>query len=433
MGSEVRTRATAQADVPGGLTRRQLVERAGVSALGALLAGLPRGWRGGAYANDGPERRAIHLGIVPLADCAPIVMAHELGLFRKHGIESAISREASWATVRDRLAIGEIQAAQMLMGMPYASTAGVAGAPVRPVVYPFVLSRNGQGITLRKAFLDAGVRTPAALRPLARAAAARGRPLTFAMTFPSGTHAMWLRYWLAAGGLHPDRDVSLVAIPPPQMVANMKVGAVDGFCVGEPWNARAVADGVGFTAITSQAIWPDHPEKVLAFTEAFVERYPRTVRAILRAMVEASRFVDRLENRPRVAEVLARPPYLNVPAALVLGRLLGRYDYGDGRSGQERHAMLFHDRKANVPLRAHGIWFLTQFRRWGMLRDEPDYLGIARRVARLDLYRAVAEEMGLEVPGDEMAREVLFDGVVFDPTRPEAYAKGFAVHSLASA
>jgi nitrate/nitrite transport system substrate-binding protein len=419
---------------PGrGLTRRAWLEGAAAAGLGSLLAGLPRGWVGGAYAADGPERRDIRFGIIALTDCSSIVMAHELGLFKKHGIESVISKEASWAVIRDRLTLGENQATHMLLGMPYASTMGLMGSPVKPMVIPFLLNRNGQAITLTKGLLDKGVRTPAQLKPLADAAKRNGQPMTFAMTFPPGTHAMWMRYWLASGGIHPDRDVSLITIPPPQMVANMKVGKMDGFCVGEPWNARAIADGIGFTAITTQELWKDHPEKVLAFTEEFAEKHPRTVKAILRAMLEASRFVDKLENREQVAEVVSRPQYINCPKEIILGRLLGRYDYGDGRKAQDPNSMTFFDRQTNFPLKSHGLWWLTQFRRWGMVKEAPDYAGIVNRVHRPDVYREVAKEMGVEVPKSDMKTETLFDGVTFDPAKPEAYARGFAVHSLVAA
>ena len=174
-------------------------------------------------------------------------MAHELGYFKKFGIESIVSKEASWAVIRDKLSLGENQATHMLIGMPLASTMGLAGSPVKPMVIPWLLNRNGQAITLNNKLKEAGVRKPADVKPLADKAKAAGEPLTFAMTFPPGTHAMWIRYWLASGGIHPDKDVSLITIPPPQMVANMKVDKMDGFCVGEPWNNRAIEDGIGFT------------------------------------------------------------------------------------------------------------------------------------------------------------------------------------------
>ena len=174
-------------------------------------------------------------------------MAHELGFFKKFGIESVVSKEASWAVIRDKMNLGENQGTHMLIGMPLASTMGLAGSPVKPMVIPWLLNRNGQAITLNNKLKQAGVKGPKDVKPLAERAKAAGDPLTFAMTFPPGTHAMWMRYWLASGGIHPDKDVTLITIPPPQMVANMKVDKMDGFCVGEPWNARAIADGIGFT------------------------------------------------------------------------------------------------------------------------------------------------------------------------------------------
>lgn len=280
------------------VTRREFLK---IGGAGALLAGLPAGWAGGVWASDGPETPKLRIGIIALTDCSSIVMAHELGLFKKHGIESTISKEASWAVIRDRLALGENHATHMLYGMPYASTMGLGGSPVRPMIIPFAINHNGQGITLKKEFLEKGIKTPQQLKPLVVEAKGKGSPMTFAMTYPPGTHAMWMRYWLGAGGINPDRDVALITIPPPQMVANMKVGKMDGLCVGEPWNARAISDGIGFTAITSQQIWKDHPEKVLAFTEEFAAKNPKTVKATMRAMLEASQWCDKLENRPRMA------------------------------------------------------------------------------------------------------------------------------------
>jgi len=195
-------------------TRRAFIKSAATTA-GVLMSGLPKGWVGGVYADDGPETKTIRFGIIALTDCAPIVMAHELGYFKKFGIESVISKEASWAVIRDKLSLGENQATHMLIGMPLASTMGLAGSPVKPMVIPWLLNRNGQAITLNNKLKQAGVRKPADVKPLAEKAKAAGEPLAFAMTFPPGTHAMWMRYWLAAGGVHPDKDVSLITIPPP--------------------------------------------------------------------------------------------------------------------------------------------------------------------------------------------------------------------------
>jgi nitrate/nitrite transport system substrate-binding protein len=408
-------------------SRREFVKGVGVAT---LLAGVPGGWAGGVYASDAPEHPKVRIGIIALTDCATIVMAHELGLFKKHGIESTVSKEASWAVIRDRLTLGENQATHMLYGMPYASTMGLQGSPVKPMIIPFAINRNGQGITLKKELLARGVKTPQQLRPLVLEAKAKDAPMTFAMTFPPGTHAMWMRYWLGAGGINPDRDVSLITIPPPQMVANMKVGKMDGLCVGEPWNARAIFDGIGFTASTSQQIWKDHPEKVLAFTEEFAARNPNTVKAVMRAVLEASQWADRLENRPRMVDVIAQPQYINTAREVILGRLLGDYDYGDGRRERDRLYMTFFDRQTNFPMKSHGVWWLSQFRRWGFVKEAPDYKRIVDRVHRPDLFREVAKQLGVETPREEMKKETLFDGVVFDPADPEKYARSFPVHSM---
>src|SRR5688572_780463 len=211
-------------------SRRTFLKTAGTTA-GALLAGVPRGWTGAAYADDSPETPAVRFGIIALTDCAPIVMAHELGYFKQFGIQSTVSKEASWAVIRDKLSIGDNQATHMLIGMPLASTMGLAGSPVKPMVIPWLLNRNGQAITLNNKLKQAGIRDPKPLKPLVDKAKAAGAPMTFAMTFPPGTHAMWMRYWLASGGIHPDSDVSLITIPPPQLVATLKVEKMDGFCV----------------------------------------------------------------------------------------------------------------------------------------------------------------------------------------------------------
>src|SRR6186997_1442455 len=307
-----------------GTSRRQFLT-ATASTAGVLLAGLPSGWVGSVYADDSPETTTMRFGIIALTDCAPIVMAHELGYFKKFGIESIISKEASWAVIRDKLSIGENQATHMLIGMPIASTMGLAGSPVKPMVVPWLLNRNGQAITLDNKLKAAGVKTPQALKPLVDKAKAAGDPMTFAMTFPPGTHAMWMRYWLASGGIHPDKDVSLITIQPAQMVANMKVDKMDGFCVGEPWNNRAIVDGIGFTAITTQQMWKDHPEKVCAFTEEFANKNPKSVKAVLKALQLASVELDKMENRPKFAEIIARPTYINCPTEIILERLQGKY------------------------------------------------------------------------------------------------------------
>ncbi|MEY2933307.1 MAG: hypothetical protein RL033_4056 [Pseudomonadota bacterium] len=380
--------------------------------------------------SSAPETPDLRFGMIALTDCSPIVIAHERGLFKKYGINSTVIKGASWAAIRDSLSNGDIHATHMLIGMPIASTMGLLGAPKKPMIIPWMLNRNGQAITMQKKFKGKVASDPKALKPLVDAAKAAGTPMTFAMTFPPGTHAMWMRYFLAAGGIHPDKDVALVTVPPAQMVANMKIDKMDGFCVGEPWGARAIADDIGYTAITTQDIWQDHPEKVCAFTEEFAEKNPKTVKAVLKALYEASVWLDDLKNRPEQAAIVSRPTYINCAPELILGRLLGDYDYGDGRKKKDEFYMSFHARNCNFPQPKFAAWWLTQFRRWGMVEANPDYAGVASKVMRPDLYHAALKELGVEAGTQDDSPCTLFDGATFDPKNPEAYATSFAVHNI---
>jgi nitrate/nitrite transport system substrate-binding protein len=411
-------------------SRRGFLKRAAGSAVAGLMLGLPKGWTGTAYADDSPETRTLRFGIIALTDCSPIVMAHELGYFRQFGIESIISKEASWAVIRDKLSIGDNQATHMLIGMPIASTMGLLGSPKKPMVIPWLLNRNGQSITL-KAELKGKVKDdPKALKSMVMEAKAKGTPMTFAMTFPPGTHAMWMRYWLGAGGINPDKDVALVTIPPPQMVANMKVGKMDGYCVGEPWNARAIADGIGFTALNTQDIWKDHPEKVCAFTAEFADKNPKTVKAVCKALHEASVWLDNMKNRPEQAEIVSRATYINCPKEIILGRMLGDYDFGDGRKKKDPNYMIFSSRNCNYPQPAYAAWWLTQFKRWGMVTGTPDYKGIAGQVMRTDIYEEAMKEIGYKHGGRDDSPITFFDGKKFDPKSPDAFASIHEVKNL---
>jgi nitrate/nitrite transport system substrate-binding protein len=413
------------------VTRRKFLKTTTGSLAASFLGGLPKGWAGGAYADDSPESPNVRFGIIALTDCSSIVMAHELGYFKQFGIQSVISKEASWAVIRDKLTLGENHATHMLIGMPFASTMGLLGSPVKPMVIPWMINRNGQAITLNNKLLQAGVRTPKDLKPIADKAKASGDPLTFAMTFPPGTHAMWARYWLGSGGINPDKDVNLIVIPPAQMVANMKIDKMNGFCVGEPWNARAIADKIGFTATTTQKLWKDHPEKVCAFTEEFATKNPRTVKAVLKALHLSSVWIDKLENRQRMADVVSQATYINCPPEIILGRLLGKYDYGDGKQEQDPNYMIFSQRECNFPQKTFGLWWLSQFRRWGMVKSAPDYQGIVNKVVRQDIYMEAMKDMGVATRFKDMQKQTFFDGGVFDPADPEKYAFSFAVHSRA--
>ncbi len=411
--------------------RRQFLSTA-VKGFGAaaILGGVPRGWVGSVYADDSPETKSLKFGMIALTDCSPIVIAHEKGLFKKYGIDSVVSKGANWAAIRDSLSSGDIQATHMLTGMPIASTMGLLGSPKKPMIIPWMLNRNGQCISLSNDFKGKVTNDPKAIKPFVERAKKLGEPLTFAMTFPPGTHAMWTRYYLGAGGINPDKDISLIVIPPAQMVANMKIGKMDGFCVGEPWNARLIADGIGFTSVATQEIWKDHPEKVCAFLAEFAEKNPKAVKAVLKALHEASIWLDKLENRPEQAEIVSRPTYINCQKEIILGRLLGEYDYGDGRKKKDPNYMIFHDRNCNYPQPKYCTWWLSQFRRWGMVSGTPDYEGVAKKVMRPDIYEEAMKEIGYAHGGPNNDPETLFDGVTFDPAKPEEYAKGFAINNL---
>jgi nitrate/nitrite transport system substrate-binding protein len=418
---------------PTALNRRQFLTRAaaGLGAAALWSAMGTRTWAAtAASASDAPETPNVNFGMIALTDCSPIVIAHEKGLFKKYGINSTVTKGANWAAIRDNLSTGSIQATHMLIGMPLASTMGLQGSPKKPMVIPWILNRNGQAITLKQEWNGKVGADPKALKPYVDSAKKLGEPLTFAMTFPPGTHAMWMRYYLAAGGIHPDKDVTLITIPPPQMVANMKIGKMDGFCVGEPWGARAIADKIGFTSVTTQDIWKDHPEKVCAFTEEFAEKNPKTVKAILKALHEASVWLDDLGNRAEQCEIVSRPTYINCQKEIILGRLLGELEYGDGRKAKDEFYMHFSKRNCNYPQPKYAKWFLSQYRRWGMVSGAPEYDAVAKRVMRTDLYEDAMKELGVSHGGLDNAPETLFDGTTFNPADPEAYAKSFAVHGL---
>jgi len=398
------------------------------TALSRLLAGLPAGYAGNVYASDAPEASSVKFGMIALTDCASIVMAHELGLFKKFGVNSVISKEASWAVIRDKLTLGENQSTHMLIGMPFSSTLGLLGSPKRPMIIPWMINRNGQAITLASKFK--GVKTAKDMKPYVDKAKAAGTPLTFAMTFPSGTHAMWMRYWLASGGIHPDKDVSLITVPPAQMVANMKIGKMDGFCVGEPWNLRAIADGIGFTVTTTQKMWVDHPEKVCAFTEEYAQKNPKTVKAILKALHQASVHIDTMSNRPAVAAAISQASYINCPKEIISDRLLGKYDYGDGRKEQDPNYMIFSNRNTNFPSKTYGYWWVSQFRRWGMVKGDVNYKQTVDQVMQPGIYLEAMKELGVKTTPTDMQPVKLADST-FDPKSPDAYARSFPIHSVA--
>jgi len=418
-----------QTEVVEQTSRRDFMKQTGVMlSAAAVMSMVPMGTRAAAWAggSDAPEISNITVGFIPLTDCASIVMAHELGFDKKYGLNITPSKEASWAAVRDKLVLGELDASHVLYGLMYGTHLGI-GSQKKDMAILMGLNHNGQAITLSNQLRDKGATSGEALRKLINT---EKREYTFAQTFPTGTHAMWLYYWLAAHDINPFSDVKNIVIPPPQMVANMRVGNMDGFCVGEPWNARAIYDKIGFTATTTQAIWKDHPEKVLGTTKEFTEKYPNTTRALMRAVLDASKHIDTMSNRAKVSDIIASKSYVNAPDPVIEGRMLGNYDDGNGKTWKDPDYMKFYnDGQVNFPYYSHGVWFLTQFRRWGLLKQDIDYLAVAKQVNQVALYSEVAKSMGIPVPSSDTKTEKLFDGVVFDPAKAAAYATGFKVHA----
>ena len=370
------------------------------------------------------EQEEVRVGYLALTDCAPLVVAAALGFDVKHGIRIVTSREPSWAAVRDKLLGGALDAAQMLYGLVYGVELGIVG-PRRDMAVLMTLNQNGQAITLGNSLRKLGVESGAQLAAWLEHSGERAH---FAHTFPTGTHALWLYYWLAAHGIDPLRDVRTSTVPPVQMVERLGEGSIDGYSAGEPWNARALAAGVGFTAATSQQIWPEHPEKTLAATRAFVTARPRTARALVMAVLEACRYLDELPNRISVASLLAGEDCLDLPASLIAARLSGDYIDGLGHHWQDEHAIRFHDGgRVNYPYLSDGMWFMTQFRRWGLLQHDPDYLAVAAAVNQAALYSDAAAALGVPVPATPMRSARFIDGRVWDGGEPATYARDFDI------
>ena len=408
------------------MTRRTILKSAAaagaIGATGAVPGLQSAVWAAG---SDKPELTEVKIGFIPLTDCASVVMASVLGFDKKYGIKIIPTKEASWAGVRDKLVNGDLHMAHVLYGLVYGVHLGIGGPKMDRAVL-MGLNNNGQAITLSKALASKGaVDGPSLAKLMAR----EKREYTFAGTFPTGTHAMWMHYWLAAAGINPLSSAKLITVPPPQMVANMRVGNMDGFCVGEPWNHRALMDGIGMTANTTQDIWQDHPEKVLGCTGEFVKQYPNTARAVMMAVLEAGRWIDAgLQNKLKMAETIAAKSYVNTGVDAINQRILGRYQNGMGKTWDDpNHMKFFNDGKVNFPYLSDGMWFLTQHKRWGLLKAHPDYLGVAKQINQIELYKQAASGLGISVPKDPMRTSKLIDGVVWTGKDPAKYADSFAI------
>ena len=380
-----------------------------------------------AFSTINAQSDPVRLGFIPLTDCSPIVMAKELGLFKKYGVEVVVTKESSWANVRDKILTGELDGAHCLYSMPFSVYTGVGGKAGSEMKIAMMLNVNGQAITLSNDFCGkVGFKQMNKVTPVVAAKLKAEKEVTFAMTFPGGTHDLWLRNWMSSAGLN-QKAVKIITIPPPQMVANMKVGNMDGYCVGEPWGGVAVKQGVGFTQIASQDIWKDHPEKALVVNKDFSAKRKADLVKVMKAVMEACKWLDVPANRKKAAAIIGKAPYVNAPADVIEGRLMGDYNLGcnQGTEVYDNDYMLFHKGGAvNYPRKSHAIWAMAQFVRFGYLKEEPNYQAIADKLILQDLYEEVAKSMKIKIPADDMKPfSLTMDKTVFNPANPSAYLK----------
>jgi nitrate/nitrite transport system substrate-binding protein len=423
-----------------GLSRRTFLKAgAGAAALvGALQTKFPMGVHIAEAA--GPEVTKAILGYIALIDASALVIAKEKGFFAKHGMPDVeVSKQASWGATRDNIVLGSekngIDGAHILTPMPYLiSTGKVTQNNVPTPMYLLArLNLDAQAISVAQEYKDLKVTTDASpLKAAFEKKKAAGKEVKVAMTFPGGTHDLWIRYWLAAGGIDPDKDIATIVVPPPQMVANMKVGNMDAFCVGEPWNEQLVNQGIGFTACTTGEIWFKHPEKALGLRAEWVDKHPNATKALLMAVMEAQQWCEKMENKQELAEIVGKRQWFNVPVPDIIGRLKGDVNYGNGRieKGTKQY-MKFWSEHASYPFKSHDLWFVTEDIRWGKFEPSTDAKVLVNKVNREDLWREAAKDLSVPAadipPTPSRGKETFFDGKVFDPDNPSAYLKSLSI------
>jgi nitrate/nitrite transport system substrate-binding protein len=422
------------------LQRRGFLKLGGAAATAGLLSSADIAFPGGAFAaGPGPEVKGAKLGFIALTDASPLIVAKELGLFAKYGMpDVVVAKQASWGATRDNLVLGSggggIDGAHILTPMPYFLTLGtISGGKPVPMNILARLNINGQAISVEKEYLSAKADLNAGkMKGIIAKRKAAGNKITMAMTFPGGTHDLWIRYWLAAGGIDPDKEVELITIPPPQMVANMKAGTMEAFCVGEPWPDQLVGQKIGYTACATGQLWMNHPEKSFAMRADWVAKHPRAAIAITAAVIEAQRWCDNPANNAKLASIIGGRDWLKVPVTDIQDRLLGNYNFGDGRSAKNTpYKMKFWASNASFPWKSHELWFLTENQRWGKLPMKLDRMGVVNKVNRSDIWRRAAAMAGVpggQIPkGDSRGVEKFFDGKTFNPGNPNAYLASLAI------
>jgi nitrate/nitrite transport system substrate-binding protein len=421
------------------LTRRSLLKGTGTAA---LLAAAKTAFPAGAHVAwaAGPEVKGTKLGYIALTDASPLIIAKEKKLFDKYGLpEMEILKQASWGATRDNIALGTkangIDGAHLLRPKVHLYTAGKVTQNNQPLPMYTLLNLNEdcQGISVSNEYKDLAIGTDSsALKDAFARKKAAGKEVKAAMTFPGGTHDLWIRYWLAAGGIDPDKDIATIVVPPPQMVANMKVGTMDCFCVGEPWNEQLVNQDIGFTACTTGEIWFKHPEKILGMRADWVDANPKATQAILMAVMEAQQWCEKAENKDELAAIVGKRQWFNVPVPDIIGRLKGDINYGRGRVEKgTKLAMKFWGEggAASYPWKSLDTWFVTENIRWGKFEPGTDIKALVDKTNRSDLWLEAAKAIGAANPpmGDSRGPETFFDGKVFDPADPAAYLKSLSI------
>ena len=413
------------------------------------------------------EKEDLKFGFIKLTDMAPLAIAYEKGYFEDEGLYVSLEPQANWKVLLDRVIDGELDGAHMLAGQPLAATIGFGTRA--DIITAFSMDLNGNAITVSNAVwqqmkphvpLGAGGK-PAhpikadSLKPVVDQYRAEGKPFNMGMVFPVSTHNYELRYWLAAGGIHPgyysktditgqiDAEALLSVTPPPQMPATLEAGTIHGYCVGEPWNQQAVFKGIGVPVITDYEIWKDNPEKVFGVSAAWAEQYPNTHRAVIKALIRAGRWLDENDdaNRAEAVEILARSEYVGADYEVIANSMTGAFEYEKGDKRSLPDFNVFYRYFATYPYYSDAVWYLTQMRRWGQIGEQkPDawYHEIARKVYRPDIYLAAAralleegkikaEEIPWDSDGFREPQAEFIDGIVYDGKKPNDYLTRFPI------
>ena len=420
-----------------------------IAAVGgaALLSSVPPGMRSMAWAagSDKLETTKAKLGFIALTDAAPLFVADEKGFFKKHGMTDVeVLKQSSWGTTRDNLVLGSasngIDGAHILTPMPYLISTGAMTANNIPTPM-YILARlnlGGQCISVGQEYMDQKVGLDSApFKTALEAKKASGKTVSAAMTFPGGTHDLWIRYWMAAGGIDPNSDIATIVVPPAQMVANMKVGSMDTFCVCEPWNEQLINQKIGYTALTTSELWHNHPEKAFGMRADWVDAHPNSTQALIMAVMEAQMYCEDPANREEVAKICSKRRWINAPFNDVVERMKGNFDYGTGRVVENSpHQMRYWKDNASYPYKSHDKWFLTEDIRWGYLPADLDMDAWVDKVNREDLWRAAATTLGVpaaQIPtSTSRGVETFFDGKTFDPENPQAYLDSLAIKAIRS-